>query len=166
MSSDSNPLVAGGDLLKIFDIVTGPGQGGVVRAEIGAGGREDGSIVENNATILLPSVSLTGPSVPDDRDRFGRDFQLWADSDAILHEVIHAAGLRSYSDEELSKAVSQMVDTPPLPVLPALTVNSTDQERSHYAFTFSAYWNNVLREHCKHAPRPNLRPGFHWGNNP
>jgi len=157
VSSEGNPLVAGGDLLKIFDIVAGPGQGGVIRAAIG-GGREDGSIGEGNATILLEGAG----TLPDRSSEFLKEYLLWSDSDKIVHELIHAAGVKSYSDYQLAEAVSRMVDTPPLPQMPELTANSTDEERYHAAAVASSYWNGVLREHCKGAPKP-TRPGWHWG---
>lgn len=157
VSSENNPLVEDGDLLRIFDKLIGPGQGGVHRADIG-GGRMDGSFDEGNAAIHLQPVG-TG-IVPGETPEFLKEFQLWSDSDKILHELIHAAGLLSYSDEQLSIAVSQMDNTPPLPEMPKLTVSSTMEERSHHAKTFSTYWDRVLRKRCKRAPTPPFN-GFH-----
>lgn len=159
VSSDSNPLVEDGDLLRIFDKLIGPGQGGVRRARIG-GGRMDGSFEEGNATIHLQGAD--SDSLPDKTPEFLKEYLLWSDSDKVLHELIHAAGLLSYSDYQLAVAVSQMANTPPLPEMPKLTENSTPNERFHAAATASTYWDRVLRARCKRAPKP-TRPGWHWG---
>jgi hypothetical protein len=159
VSYDSNPLVEDGDLLRIFDKLIAPGQGGVRRSPIG-GGRMDGSFQEGNATIHLQGADPN--TLPDKTPEFRKEYQLWSDSDKILHELIHAAGLLSYSDYQLAVVVSQMDNTPPLPEKIELTVDSTPHERYHAAATSSSYWDGVLRERCKRAPRP-TRPGWHWG---
>ena len=161
VSSDSNPLVEDGDLLRIFDKLIGPGQGGVRRAPIG-GGRMDGSFEEGNATIHLQGVD--SDILPDKTPEFRKEYQLWSDSDKILHELIHAAGLLSYSDFQLAVAVSQMANTPPLPEKIELTVNSTDAERRIAAQTFSTYWDRVLRDRCKRPPMPKIPGGMHFGS--
>ncbi len=155
VSSDNNPLVEDGDLLRIFDKLMS--QGGVVRAKIG-GGRMDGSFEEGTATIHLESAG----SLPDNSPEFRKEYLLWSDSDKIVHELIHAAGLLSYSDYQLAVAVSQMDNTPPLPEKIIITENSTREERYHAAATPSSYWDGVLRQHYKRKPKP-TRPGWHWG---
>ena len=157
VSSDSNPLVEDGDLLRIFDKLTRPGQGGVVRARFG-GGRMDGSFQQGNATIHLDGVG----SLADNSAEFRKKFQLWSDSDKIIHELCHASGLQSYSDFQLAVAVSQMDNTPPLPDIPQITENSTPEERTHAAVVPSRYWNKVLKEHCPSPPAP-APPGMHTG---
>jgi hypothetical protein len=159
VSSESNPLVEDGDLLRIFDKLTGPGQGGVLRGPIG-GGRMDGSFQQGNAKILLAGIDPT--TLPDKKPEYLKEFQLWSDSDKIIHELCHASGLLSYSDFQLAVAVSQMENAPPLPDIPKLTENSTPEERTHAAVVPSRYWNKVLKEHCKSTPPP-APPGMHFG---
>jgi hypothetical protein len=155
VSYDGNPLVEDGDLLRIFDKLID--QGGVVRAKFG-GGRMDGNFQAGNATIHLEAAG----SLPDNSPDFRKEYQLWSDSDKIIHELCHASGLLSYSDYQLAVAVSQMDNTPPLPEMPPLTETSTPAERYHASATMSTYWNKVLKEHCKSGPKP-TRPGWHWG---
>lgn len=157
VSSDNNPVVEDGDLLRIFDKLTGPGQGGVVRARF-RGGRMDGSFQQGNATIHLDGVG----SLVDNSPEFRKKFQLWSDSEKIIHELCHASGLLSYSDFQLAVAVSQMDNTPPLPDIPQITENSTPEERTHAALVPSSYWNKVLKQHCPSPPAP-APPGMHTG---
>jgi len=158
VSYDGNPLVEDGDLLRIFDKLVGPGQGGVVRNPIG-GGRMDGNFEGGNATIHLEGAG----SLPDNSPEFRKEYLLWSDCDKIVHELIHAAGLLSYSDYQLAVAVSQMPNSPPMPDMPVITENSTPTERYHAAATASTYWNAILREHYKKVPRPHTE-GWHWGD--
>jgi hypothetical protein len=158
VSSDSNPVVEDGDLLKIFDKLTGPDQGGLRRSKFG-GGRMNGSFQQGNATIELGKAGTLPPQfTPELR----KDFQTWQDADCIIHELCHASGEQSYSDFQLAVAVSQMDNTPPLPDIPQITEHSTFEERVHAAVVPSTYWNAVLKEHCP-SPDPPCPPGLHFG---
>jgi hypothetical protein len=159
VQSESNPLVEGGDLLKIFDLLIGPGQGGVRRAPIG-GGRMNGSIKEGTATILLSGIG-TGSVGGDNSPELRKAFQLFLDSDKIIHELCHASGSFSYSDEQLARAVSQMDNAPPLPEI-KLPANPTVQEATTFVHTMGTYWNRVLKQHCKSTPQ-NLPGNIHIG---
>jgi len=159
VSSAGNPLVEDGDLVRIFDKLVGPGQGGVKREVNVGGGRMDGSFEGQNAKIYLEVIG----SIQDNSPEFRKKYQHWQDCDKIVHGLIHAAGLRSYSDYQLAVAVSQMPNSPPMPEIPVITVDSTSDERYHASATASTYWNAVLRQHYKNEPAPHGE-GWHWGN--
>jgi hypothetical protein len=134
VASDKNPLVEGGDILKVYDLINSPSQGGMVRA--GAPGSVPGanfalgSIKGGNATIQI-GITIPGPPT--------------AKGDAIiaLHETIHHTGQVPYSDEELAKAVYEQPDSPTLGEPPA---GSTPTQ---IAYFYSNYWNTELKNHCK-----------------
>src|ERR1700682_449995 len=107
ISSENNPLVEHGDLLKVFDKVVS--QGGLVRKPSAGGGLAYGSVRGKDAAIFFGPV---GGAVVRDGPEAISNFLLWADSDSVIHELIHLAGMDSYSDAQLARTVDQMPDTP------------------------------------------------------
>jgi hypothetical protein len=136
-AAPGNTLVAGGDILKIFDLIQT--QKGMVRSGDTAHGAIPGanfalgSIATGNAQIQLgnfrPGLPVTLPEL--------KTLYLKSDTPITMHETIHHAGRLVYSDQDLAIVVSMMPG--PRPPLPA-TVDR---------FRFSQYWDAELRKHCK-----------------
>jgi hypothetical protein len=135
VASDKNPLVEGGDILKVYDLINSPSQGGMVRA--GAPGSVPGanfalgSVAGGNARIQI-GVSYPGPATAK------------GDAPIGLHETIHHSGRNVYGDDVLAKAVSEMTGTPIEWRGQKLTGDPYKDVWIH-----SQYWNAELQKHCK-----------------
>lgn len=137
-ASPGNKLVAGGDVLKVFDIVRQ--QKGLVRAGDAAHGAfgganfAGGSIKGGNAMIQVGNVR---PGLPVTRQELAA---MYVKSDArfCIHETLHHCGELVYSDQEYAIATSSLNgNNPPLPTPPA----SIDSR-----FIYSQYWDAELRK--------------------
>ncbi|MDT5295421.1 MAG: hypothetical protein QOJ76_2301 [Acidobacteriota bacterium] len=137
-AAPGNTLVAGGDILKIFDLIQT--QKGMVRSGDTAGGAIPGanfalgSIATGNAQIQVgnfrPGLPVTAQEL--------KTLYLKSDAQISMHETIHHAGRLVYSDQDLAIVVSML---PPLPRPPLPT--TVDR------FKFSQYWDAELKKHCK-----------------
>lgn len=130
-----NTLVAGGDILEIFDRVVG--QGGVVRSggpgSIPGANFATGSINAGNAMIQLGNF-LPGTDVTADELKA---LYLKSDGRIALHETMHHAGELGYNDQEYAIVVSAMIgNDPPMPL-------------SGDWFHYSQYWDRELRKRCR-----------------
>jgi len=135
VASDSNPLVEGGDLLKVFDKVVS--QRGVVRDYVPGGGEARGSIGgRDGAQMAINITRFGGNPTP------GEKYVLGLELDRIiaLHETIHFAGLNGYDDFVLAAAVAKMNHT---------TVPDTKGLKPlAAAFKMSNFWNQELKNKC------------------
>jgi hypothetical protein len=137
VSTGSNPLVANGDLLAIFDTVRG--QSGIVRDISVGGGEARGSIGgrDNDAQMVLSPTRFGGNPTASEKARI----QLGLDIHTTLHETIHFAGLNVYTDRDLALAVQAMTgEEAPGP---------TGRGPLADAFANSAFWDKELRKHCR-----------------
>jgi hypothetical protein len=134
-----NPLVEGGDVLKIFDLIMSKEQKGIVRDMTRiSGGLAGGSVRTHSAQIILskyPISSFVPPNV-------ATAWLLKSDSDIALHETLHHAGEAVYFDYDLAVAVSKMPGATPLP-------KGTGDPYIKDRFIYSNYWNGELKNHCK-----------------
>ncbi len=137
-----NTLVAGGDVLKVFDMVIL--QKGLIRANDTAHGADKrgpnlalGSIGRGNAQIQVgnfrPGIAVTADEL--------KAQYLKSDARICLHETLHHSGRLVYSDQEFAIAASALNgNNPPLP-LPDPTKDMR--------FVFSQYWDGELRKSYK-----------------
>ena len=137
-----NTLVAGGDVLKVFDTVMA--QKGLIRANDTANGADKrganlalGSIERGNAQI---QVGTFRPGVPVTREELKPQY-LKSDARICLHETLHHSGRLVYSDQEFAIAASALNGNNP--ALPA-----PDPTRD-MRFVFSQYWDGELRKSYK-----------------
>ncbi len=141
-ASPANPLVAGGDVLKVFDMINKPPNKGLVRAgDTDRGARTDvtsnvaiGSIGGKNAQIQVGS--FRPGKDPSTLEEVKRGY-LKSDAQMCLHETIHLCGENVYNDEYLAQVVFGMVggEPPPIPI-------AGQDMRTR----FSVYWDNALRK--------------------
>jgi hypothetical protein len=140
-ASPGNTLVAGGDVLQVFDMVQQ--QKGLVRAgdtargAIGGANFAGGSIKGGNAMIqvgnFIPGEAVTRQELA----------ALYVESDVpiCMHETLHHCGELVYSDQEFAIAASSLNgNNPPLPTPPA-DIDSR--------FIYSQYWDKELRKSFK-----------------
>jgi len=145
-ASDNNPLVEGGDILKIFDKVR-------LTRGLGAGGGQ-----------AIGSFATGDPQI-DFRPMGGRfrnldnmkEYLLYVDSLVAIHELIHLAGLKIYDDRQLAIAASKMSNAPGLEDLPFPT-GGTEAEINHWVFYYSNYFDTELRKRCKKGRVPYTGP--------
>ena len=137
----ANKLVAGGDVLKVFDLVQQ--QRGLVRAGDTAHGAlpganfADGSIEGGNARIQVGNVRPGAPVTMDEL----KAMYVKSDARFCLHEALHHCGRLVYSDQEYAIAASTINgNNPPLPVPPP---------GPNSRFIFSQYWDAELRKSFK-----------------
>lgn len=137
-ASPGNTLVAGGDVLKVFDMVLT--QRGMVRAGDTARGARpganfaDGSIEGGNARIQIGTIR---PGAPVTREEL-KAMYVKGDARICMHETIHHCGRLVYSDQELAIAASTLNgNTPPLPIPPP----NLDSR-----FLYSRYWDAELEK--------------------
>lgn len=137
-ASPGNALVAGGDVLAVFDIVQQ--QKGLVRAgdtargAFGGANFAGGSIKGGNAMIQVGNVR---PGLPATRQELEA---MYVQSDArfCIHETLHHCGELVYNDHEYALAASSLNgNNPPLPIPPP------DMDAR---FIFSQYWDAELRK--------------------
>jgi hypothetical protein len=137
----ANKLVAGGDVLKVFDTVQQ--QKGLVRAGDTAHGAlpganfAAGSIEGGNAMIQIgnfrPGAAVTMDEL--------KAMYIKSDARFCIHETMHHCGRLVYSDQEFAIAASSLNgNTPPLPTPP-----SSPNSR----FIYSQYWDGELRKSFK-----------------
>lgn len=130
----ANTLVENGDVLKIYDLVQE--QGGMIRA--GQPGYREGanyaygSIPRGDATIQI------GPFWPGAEITRSELTQRYLEQDTIyaLHETLHLAGTRLFTDEHFAKGLCELLSKPEL--LP----QTSDR------FKFSKFWDKELRKRC------------------
>lgn len=143
--TSANPLVAGGDVLKVFDMITSPPNKGLVRAgDTANGARTDvtsnlaiGSIKGKNAQIQVGSFR---PGVDSTLEEVKRGY-LVSDARMCLHETIHHCGENVFTDEYLAQVVSGMVgNVPPIPIPDPAKPKEDVRTR------FSQYWDKALRK--------------------
>ena len=140
-ASSDNPLVEGGDLLKVLDVIMG--QNGMWRARMGEGGTQAWpSVAQGTGGIRFGNVSGRFSSADELRETLLR-----FDSYAALHELIHLAGFRSFGDDVLARAASKLPNAPPLKEIP-FPYGGTAAEISSYVYHYSDYWDDELRKHC------------------
>jgi len=137
----ANKLVAGGDVLKVFDLVQQ--QRGLVRAgdtahsALPGANFADGSIEGGNARIQVGNVR---PGVAVTMDEL-KAMYVKSDARFCLHETLHHCGRLVYSDQEYAIAASTINgNNPPLPVPPP---------GPNSRFIFSQYWDAELRKSFK-----------------
>jgi RHS repeat-associated protein len=134
-----NPLVEGGDVLKIFDLINSPAQGGIVRAggpgSKPGGTQANGSIAGGKAQIQL-GVYWTPPMPTAEGVRL-------VDGQAALDETLHHAGEYVYYDYDYALAISQM---PGMPGLPKFTGDPRSEENK---WRFSNYFHPKVHDRCK-----------------
>ena len=138
----ANKLVAGGDVLKVFDIVVNE-QRGLVRAGDTAHGAlpganfADGSIEGKNARIQVGNVRPGAPVTMDEL----KAMYVKSDARFCIHESMHHCGRLVYSDQEFAVAASALNgNTPPLPTPPP---------NPNSRFIYSQYWDAELRKSFK-----------------
>lgn len=100
------------------------------------------SVALGTAGIRFGYLSKPGP----DMERV-RKILLEFDSNDALHELIHLAGYNTYDDERLAIAASKLPNAPELEHIP-FPYGGTEQERAHFAYHYSSYWDKELRKHC------------------
>ncbi|MDQ3802537.1 MAG: hypothetical protein M3416_01585 [Acidobacteriota bacterium] len=139
-----NPLVEGGDVLKIFDRISQGG--GLIRAggPGSAAGNPNyalGSFATNDARIQIGNY-LPGGTVTAEEFRMGYNR---SDAGVGLHESMHHAGRNKYYDEVLAEAVNARTGAP--------IQNSRGQRPTGNPLTdpyiYSQYWDAELKKHCK-----------------
>jgi len=137
-----NKLVAGGDVLKVFDTVMS--QKGLVRANDIQNGADPsgpnlalGNVAKKNARIQVGNYR---PGIPVTRADLKAQY-LKSDARICLHETLHHCGELVYSDQEFAIAASALNgNNPPLPV----PIPNTDMR-----FIYSQYWDGELRKSYK-----------------
>ena len=137
-----NTLVAGGDVLKAFDMVML--QKGLIRANDTAHGADRrgpnlalGSVGRGNAQIQIgnyrPGIAVTRAEL--------KAQYLKSDARICLHETLHHCGRLVYSDQEYAIAASALNgNNPPLPI--------PDPNRD-MRFVYSQYWDGILKKSYK-----------------
>ena len=140
VASNANPLVEGGDLLKIFDRVL------IDREGKRGGGEATGSFSEGNPRVGFTTTIFGGKRTPEGM----RGTYLHRDSLVALHELIHLAGWKGYDDEALANAASGLPDAAKLKQLPFPTGGSPEAIQS-WVLHYSNYWDTELRNHCKRS---------------
>ncbi len=134
VATDQNPLVEGGDILKIYDLINSSKQGGMVRAgapgSVAGANYALGTIATHNARIQI------GVTIPSPATAAG-------DAPIGLHETIHHAGQHVYFDSDLAKGVSGKTHTP-IEWQGRRPTGGPDDR-----FIYSQYWNAELKKHCK-----------------
>jgi hypothetical protein len=138
----ANKLVAGGDVLKVFDIIVQQ-QRGLVRAGDTAHGAlpganfADGSIEGGNARVQIGNVRPGAPVTMDEL----KAMYLKSDARFCMHETLHHSGRLVYSDQEFAIAASSLNgNNPPLPTPPP---------GPNSRFIYSQYWDAELRKSFK-----------------
>ena len=137
-----NTLVAGGDVLKVFDMVLL--QKGLIRANDFANGADRrgsnlalGSIGRGNAQIQIgnyrPGIAVTPAEL--------KAQYLKSDARICLHETLHHCGRLVYSDQEYAIAASALNGNNP-----ALPLPMPDRDMR---FVYSQYWDGELRKSYK-----------------
>jgi hypothetical protein len=152
VASDKNPLVEGGDLLKIFDVITGPGQRGLERGVKFGAAQAFPSVRQGTAGIgfgifIAGTFPVGGGAL--------RQALLQSDSNSALDELMHLAGQDNYSDQRLAQAASKLREpgTPELKEIPFPEGDYTDPKvmaaRVSWVFHYSGYFHPELRKRCK-----------------
>ena len=142
VKSEGNPLVADGDILKIYEIINSPPNVGLIRA--GALGSIPGYGTatfrdQKGAATIQVGPGIGVPSI-----------LLKIEAQSVLHELIHQAGKeRVYLDEELAKVVSG-IRLPGVSVLGSPPEGSTQKQKDYF---YSNYWGAVLKDKCKYSRR-------------
>ena len=139
-----NTMIEEGDILKVFDIITSPGQKGLVRSGDTKNGAlpganfASGSIQDGTARIQIGNVRPPGPVTMEELKA------LYVESDArfCIHETLHHCGVFLYDDQAYANAANAINgNSRPLPTP---TGNPLVDSR-----TYSQYWDKDLRNTFK-----------------